>query len=866
VLPPGMQFAVVKTQTGKVLFHSEKERVLVENFYNEIDQSGDFEQAIRLHSRAMEMIVYRSKKVFAYSQKIPESDWSLILIYDFSPLQSLVNEVAIGVMLVLLIVLFIATILIALFCEFSHYLRLKFHHYDKQGKPKRLSIGYTLWTLIDLFTTSFVLSVKQYLMLITVAAVVFSLTYRYLTTETGLLLIAIYLFVHMVICRKIRIKEHTNVRDAGAWIRTRPLVLSMFLILWVGLPALFLYIRWYDISTYQIQAYNFLEIKKNLQSRDRYIDSYQKTLWYSRTLESSERQLNDEQRSLAVFIDFHDKSVVTDSPTTKYTTEFHYKEYDRQARAFKDNAPSISIIKEPTNALVTSSSYCFEHDHGPDEKANDGINAEGKAAPNLQHDESIHQKMRAIPPLGKLSKLAYSISGQHCVAESEQHDVISNEVNKTVHKNSTPISVSTGNLWDVWHWSLSSEIRDFGLHRITRLAVSGNLIAFLAVILGVILFVYSRTLIAGIWTRQWSEEMDYVEQKHSSKKIVPRHRIFVDPDQSFIDELFQLNTDTSSVADIKTSKLAKVSGIKQFSIEVEATNARLIEVFIDLDLAAMDNDDRKSLLTSLESKLLNADVTVWITAELPPLYRLLSLRADLSDDQSLEISHAEILRWANLFAQFYKDFYSATAGNLAQLLQQPQLEAFDENKVPPLARKETEAFYPDLCWIANVIQAHSLKSLNEERVVRLTAKYADAYYRLKWEECTLDQKLVLYQVASKRFPSTKNSEVIGHLLRRGYLVADPFLSISNESFRQFILNAELQVTFDEWESKAEQSGWQQMRIYVGVVILLILAWLAYTSKDTYQQLAYIVGSLLTVFTALTQGASLLKLGKGPAGD
>lgn len=846
VLPPAMRYAVVEKSTGKVLFHSEKEKVLVENFYDEMDDT-DLAHAIRLNSDALEMIVYRSKKMVAYATPIPDTDWSLILLYDSSVAHGVVNEVAISVMIVLVILAILA-------CAITYGLNWLLNNiqaYVEKTKVKKIK------------AIKFQMTTKTYAWIVIGTAVIFALVYNLLATGSGLIFVLAYLVLNFLLSTRCLIVNENQQVKAGNWLRTRPEYLTLFLVTLLALPSITMFIRWYNISTHQLQAYSYFEIQQKLAERKSYLENYRNVFWYENNQLKEKRWLNDAQQSLGMFAevslsdDTANRLAVTYDPTkilnfnTAIADNKYRNNFKNKAAENTDSENSKSTIKNESVNGIKVQAFTTKFD--PANKLNSFLSVNRTTClAHIEEDDETHQQWRSIPPLGQLAMLAYHIDGQHC-------DERGSDTSR--HNDKMVIKVKNQLLADVLSPEISAHQHSEKKHRVTRLRMSEWMMyIFMLGLIGVI-YIYTRRLISGVWTKEWLSQA-YYSSKKNHQFSYPKHRLFISPETPFVEALIQ-STQTENES-IKDEGEAKVDS-NRICHAVKSTAGKTIHVYLNIDLVTMDKQQRKSLLSDLEAKLCSNTSIIWMIAEISPLYRLMKSRAYPKANEAADISQAEVLRWANLFNKFYKDYHNGREEKLSGLLANP-VPLQKNPSIPKVVESEFNGFYPDLRWIWNVASSTNEKPKTKTQAAEVCSIYAGPYYRFKWESCTRDERLVLYQVATGRYPSPKNNDVIEHLLRRGYLVANPFLQVANLSFKQFILNAELQDTFDEWEDEAEKSSWQQIRIYVGVLILLILAWLAYTSQDTYQQIAYLVGSLLTVFTALTQGANLLNLGGSKEGE
>ena len=111
-----------------------------------------------------------------------------------------------------------------------------------------------------------------------------------------------------------------------------------------------------------------------------------------------------------------------------------------------------------------------------------------------------------------------------------------------------------------------------------------------------------------------------------------------------------------------------------------------------------------------------------------------------------------------------------------------------------------------------MILAGNSQLLNKNQVLEYIRNHANAHYRNYWKLCTRDERLALYQLATDKYINPANQDVIEHLYRRGYIKREPYFRITNQSFKHFILTAELLENVQDWESEANESVWESIKV------------------------------------------------------
>ncbi|ALS97625.1 hypothetical protein [Lacimicrobium alkaliphilum] len=161
------------------------------------------------------------------------------------------------------------------------------------------------------------------------------------------------------------------------------------------------------------------------------------------------------------------------------------------------------------------------------------------------------------------------------------------------------------------------------------------------------------------------------------------------------------------------------------------------------------------------------------------------------------ISEVEYLSWAECLM----DFRVIPPKGLLRALHYPTLD------------KEIAAL-PELgsCLGAEQVIAsehNAEKDGSPEQTIKLLLILADAFYRFKWESCSNVEKLALYHLAKGDHLNPLNKEMIEQLLLDGLIkITDNDIQIANQSFRQFILNAEPKNAIAELIHQSEAGTWK----------------------------------------------------------
>lgn len=137
--------------------------------------------------------------------------------------------------------------------------------------------------------------------------------------------------------------------------------------------------------------------------------------------------------------------------------------------------------------------------------------------------------------------------------------------------------------------------------------------------------------------------------------------------------------------------------------------------------------------------------------------------------------------------------------------------------------------------------------------------HADAFYRFKWENCTKDEQLALYNLALGHQLNPLNITMIQNLALNGVLrVCHGQLKLVNSTFRQFVLNAEPQHKLQALVREGEAGVWQQHRLTFAAIILTLIVGIAMSSGQSLHIIAISVAGILSALVSVFSNANALR--------
>jgi hypothetical protein len=113
----------------------------------------------------------------------------------------------------------------------------------------------------------------------------------------------------------------------------------------------------------------------------------------------------------------------------------------------------------------------------------------------------------------------------------------------------------------------------------------------------------------------------------------------------------------------------------------------------------------------------------------------------------------------------------------------------------------------------------------------------------------------LFQLARTGFLFVVHAEMT-HLLEKGLVVRDPAPRLMNQSFRQFVLSQEEEVS--TLREEVSEGTWNLLEWPIGVTLALLLAGLLYTQEELPSALSTLVGGVPVLLPTIFKLLDLFK--------
>ena len=142
--------------------------------------------------------------------------------------------------------------------------------------------------------------------------------------------------------------------------------------------------------------------------------------------------------------------------------------------------------------------------------------------------------------------------------------------------------------------------------------------------------------------------------------------------------------------------------------------------------------------------------------------------------------------------------------------------------------------------------------------------HCEAYYRSLWSACSKAEKRMLIQLAEEGVLNRKEERVVRHLMKKGLIDRRPRLTLLNETFRRFVLDVkEEEQDFTKWEQEHAAQGWAAWRSALIVVLVTVVVFLGATQQEILESWLPILGAVATgvagilrVFTLFHRGSTM----------
>jgi hypothetical protein len=121
-----------------------------------------------------------------------------------------------------------------------------------------------------------------------------------------------------------------------------------------------------------------------------------------------------------------------------------------------------------------------------------------------------------------------------------------------------------------------------------------------------------------------------------------------------------------------------------------------------------------------------------------------------------------------------------------------------------------------------------------------------------WDDCSLDEKLFLHDLATDDIANTKDKKIIRKLIAKGLISYDGSLKFSSGVFRLFVKNFIRSSDMDETVKEHAKGTWSKTKVPLLIFITALLAFIFLTQRNSYAAIASTISGLTAVFTLVSR--------------
>jgi len=152
-------------------------------------------------------------------------------------------------------------------------------------------------------------------------------------------------------------------------------------------------------------------------------------------------------------------------------------------------------------------------------------------------------------------------------------------------------------------------------------------------------------------------------------------------------------------------------------------------------------------------------------------------------------------------------------------------------------------------------QARDLKDFED-----LALNLVGAQLQREWAYCSIAERLALHQMAHGLVPNPLNRRVLDDLLLRRLAILAPEPQIASSTFRRFVLNAETADQYAQWGAQKGAGAWATIRVPFFITLMLLVAWFVYSFGELFTTVNAVMGATLGVLATVGQASKYVSGG------
>ena len=800
LLPPAYSFSILDKH-GDVLFHSDKNRNLQENFLKETDHDNSIRSSMLSYTSDYTDISYGGKEQRALLRPMEHLPWFVATTYDKNYSQSpYLQSISMTVIIILLLGAMSSFYMFLLSLPQRRRTKLSklTFHYDWLWPRARSQAGYVMLILLHIVLLLIILGLYGFLSLNVMQVTALFLYGMMASFFSGWWLL------------KERKQQTSLVIFLSMLLLTIIFVTNQLLTpeIWENLLMLFAIAIPFGVLMYRQRRYSRFSSVRNTASGQNYTLAYNSML-FSHLLISSVFSV------ICIFSTANDQELLIWKKYELYKINQAREERNQQMKAlYKDrslNNPQLSIASLAENEAVYHGNLGYQECSCPKleyltENRLDTllynsrpfftglfVDTQGFV---LHHGEKNHWKA--------------SLCEQHGIRLTFRNPSVDHVTEKAM---ATVLPVFWKSvIWNEWYTVVAFLLLITLLYGLYR-AVSYASFRFFAMDL----FNFMEPI---------SLDDEYLRSRFAQNHVDSRQANLLVVALPFAG-VQQLYEGKDNIHVLNVSEFLEEGSLEGLDTQ-KGSNVVLENFSYSID----DVSKNKHRLQLLEKLLLHKNVITIISRFSPDQilekYEEQVTKTTEADDR--ENLLVQIGRWKELMSGFTKIYYSiiTDAKERKQLKSDCSLEEMIRYELS-VNRRYFIRLKGSLIksWEEQIVLSDTLKrvadstdpDIKEEILVKIQSMAQPFYFSL-WNTCSKEEKYLLYDLAMDGFVNTNNLRVIKKLMEKGLVFYDEALMVMNESFRNFILSTIKEAESLEMERELRRSGtWS---IYSTVILLLVL--------------------------------------------
>ncbi len=134
------------------------------------------------------------------------------------------------------------------------------------------------------------------------------------------------------------------------------------------------------------------------------------------------------------------------------------------------------------------------------------------------------------------------------------------------------------------------------------------------------------------------------------------------------------------------------------------------------------------------------------------------------------------------------------------------------------------------------------------------AVHCKPIYTSAWSVLKPDERLLMHHLARGYFANPENTQVIEHMIRRGYLKLWPWPRIVETGFAEYIRTLDDQKEFAQLQ-QASHNLWHRIRTPLLIVVVVVAGLLMWLAGSAMQILSATLAGIAALFSSITQVTS-----------